>query len=123
MTFTQACFLFPVAWVCGALNSIAGEGGLIIFPTLLIAGLPSISANATGTVISWPGHIVGVAAYRRELQTQRRISWLFSGVGLIGGMLGAWGGPCPPYFFEPRQFNQDGTWVTFLASVDFVPEL
>ena len=89
MTFAQACVLFPIAWVSGALNSIAGGGGIITFPTLIFAGLSPISANATGTVISWPGHIVGVAVYRKELQNHLRFSWLLSGVGLVGGLLGA----------------------------------
>lgn len=89
MTFAQACVLFPIACVSGALNSIAGGGGIITFPTLIFAGLSPISANATGTVISWPGHIVGVAIYRKELQNHLRLSWLLTGVGLMGGMLGA----------------------------------
>ncbi|QLE57919.1 sulfite exporter TauE/SafE family protein [Nostoc sp. TCL26-01] len=89
MTFAQACVLFPISWVCGALNSVAGGGGIITFPTLILVGLSPISANATSTVISWPGHIVGVAAYRKELQNHLRLSWLLSGVSLVGGILGA----------------------------------
>lgn len=89
MTFAQACVLFPIAYLCGALNSVAGGGGIITFPTLILAGLSPISANATGTFISWPGHIVGVAAYRKELQNYLRLSWLLSGVSLVGGTLGA----------------------------------
>lgn len=89
MTFAQACILFPIAYVCGALNSVAGGGGIITFPTLILVGLSPISANATGTFISWPGHIVGVAAYRKELQNHLRLSWLLSGVSLVGGTLGA----------------------------------
>ena len=68
---------------------MAGGGGLLIFPTLIFAGLPAISANATATLISWPGHIVGVVAYRKELQAQLRLSCLFGSVGLVGGSLGA----------------------------------
>lgn len=89
MTFAQACVLFPISWICGALNSIAGGGGIITFPTLILAGLSPISANATGTVISFPGHIVGVAAYRKELRKHSRLSWLLSAVSLAGGTLGA----------------------------------
>lgn len=89
MTFAQACVLFPVSWICGALNSVAGGGGIITFPTLILTGLSPISANATGTVISFPGHVVAVAAYRKELQKHSRLSWLLGAVSLVGGTLGA----------------------------------
>lgn len=89
MTFLQACVLFIAAIIAGVLNSVAGGGGLITFPALLIAGLPSISANATSTIASWPGCIASIGAYRKELQAQRRVCLLFGSVSLVGGMLGA----------------------------------
>ncbi|MBW4697280.1 MAG: sulfite exporter TauE/SafE family protein [Aphanocapsa lilacina HA4352-LM1] len=82
-------FLFAAAWVGGVLNTVAGGGGLIVFPALLFVGLPPIQANATATCASWPGHIAGIAAYRKELQTQRRLLWWFGGIGVLGGWLGA----------------------------------
>lgn len=89
MTFIQACFLFLAALLGGMLNSVAGGGGLIVFPALLIAGLPPISANATSTLASWPGLIASLGAYRQELQATPRLCLLFSGVSLVGGMIGA----------------------------------
>ena len=44
MDFVQACFLFIAAWISGVLNSVAGGGGLIIFPSLIFTGLPAINA-------------------------------------------------------------------------------
>lgn len=89
MTFLQACFLFLAALLSGALNSVAGGGGLIVFPALLIAGLPPISANATSTLASWPGSIASLGAYRQELQAIGRLCLLFGGVSLVGGLIGA----------------------------------
>ncbi len=89
MTFTQACFLFLIAWISGVLNSVAGGGGLIIFPALMLAGLPSISANATSTIASWPGLVAGVSAYYKELQPNLHLFLLFSSVSFMGGLLGA----------------------------------
>lgn len=89
MTFIQACFLFLAALLSGILNSVAGGGGLIVFPALLIAALPSISANATSTLASWPGSIASIGAYRQELQAIGRLSLLFGSVSLVGGMIGA----------------------------------
>lgn len=73
----------------GALNSVAGGGGLVIFPALLIAGLPSMSANATTTVVSLPGYLASIYVYRQEFQSQWRVSLLMGSISLVGGMLGA----------------------------------
>ncbi len=89
MSFIQASFLLLIGCVCGVLNSIAGGGGIIIFPTLILTGLPAISANATGTLISLPGHIVAAIAYRQELQREKSLCWILSCVGLVGGAVGA----------------------------------
>lgn len=89
MTFMQACFLFFTAWISGVLNSVAGGGGLIIFPALIVTGLPAISANATSTFALYPGHIASISVYRDELRAQQRLSWCFGSVSLVGGILGA----------------------------------
>lgn len=89
MSFMHACFLFFAAWMSGVLNSVAGGGGLIIFPALLVVGVPGISANATSTLASCPGYIASISAYRDELWAQQQLSWLFGSVSLVGGMLGA----------------------------------
>lgn len=85
----QAGFLFLAAVLSGVLNSVAGGGGLIIFPALLIAGVPPIHANATSTVASLPGLIASFRAYRSELQNTERLCVFFGGVSLIGGIIGA----------------------------------
>src|ERR1700756_423526 len=51
----------------GVVNSVAGGGGFFAFPALLFAGVPSINANATGTVALWPGTLASTGAYRRAL--------------------------------------------------------
>jgi uncharacterized membrane protein YfcA len=52
---------------CGLVNSIAGGGSLILFPALLLTGLPALSANVTNSVATWPGYLGGVGAFRREI--------------------------------------------------------
>src|SRR6476620_6505139 len=49
----------------GIVNSVAGGGGFFAFPALLFTGVPSINANATGTVALWPGTLSSTGAYRR----------------------------------------------------------
>ncbi|MBW4636230.1 MAG: sulfite exporter TauE/SafE family protein [Iphinoe sp. HA4291-MV1] len=89
LTLVQACFLFVIAILGGALTSIAGGGGFILFPALIFIGLPSIHANATSMVAGWLGCLVSLGAYRHELRAQRRISFIFGSTSLVGGTIGA----------------------------------
>ncbi len=81
--------IFGAALLAGALNAIAGGGSFISFPALLVASVPPIIANATNALALWPGTLASVKAYRQEIQGQRRDLILFSGLSLIGGLLGA----------------------------------
>jgi uncharacterized protein len=57
--------------LCGLVNSIAGGGSLILFPVLLWVGLPSLDANVTNSVATWPGYVGGVGGFRDEIREQR----------------------------------------------------
>lgn len=81
------------AFGAGIVNSLAGGGAFLTFPTLLAAGIPAIDANASSTVALCPGQFMSAwtsrevfdgtdAAWRRELLT-------LSVISLIGGTLGA----------------------------------
>lgn len=87
----HAPLLFLAAFLGGALNSVAGGGGFIVFPTLLFSGMMPINANATNTVALWPGTMASVGAYRREFGSKeqwRELLPLFI-VTLIGSLVGA----------------------------------
>lgn len=75
--------------LAGIINSIAGGGSLISFPTLLWLGRDPIMANATNTIAVWPGSLAGVFGFRRELKTVR--GWLLLLVlpSIAGGLAGA----------------------------------
>lgn len=88
MTPIQSCLLFLAAVSSGTLNSVAGGGGLIVFPTLLIMGMSPVVANATSTVAALPGLIAGAKAYHQDLQDVKRLCVVFSGVSLVGGIIG-----------------------------------
>jgi uncharacterized protein len=89
MTFPQALLLFAAALLAGGLNSVAGGGSFIAFPTLVFTGVPEIPANATTTVALWPGVGASAGAYRKELAGQRERLLLLAPVSLVGGILGA----------------------------------
>jgi uncharacterized membrane protein YfcA len=82
---------FIAASVAGAINSVAGGGTLVSFPTLVWLGIPSINANATNTLAMWPGSLGSMWGYRRELKgTDARVWWLVLpslGGGLVGAVL------------------------------------
>lgn len=74
----------------GFVNSIAGGGGLIAFPSLLKSGLLPIQANATTTVALWPGQFTSIAGYREELRRHLGLVIPIGIVAFIGGYAGAW---------------------------------
>lgn len=90
MSLVQAVLLFIAALAGGALNSVAGGGSFLVFPTLIFAGVPPINASATTTVAMWPGSIASIGAYHKEINTQdRRLTLVLTGASLLGGILGA----------------------------------
>src|SRR5215467_11830643 len=86
----RAAVAFGAAFGAGAINSVAGGGTLVTFPTLIWLGLNSVTANATSTVAIWPATLGSSWGYRRELQTvEGRLFWLLI-PSVIGGLAGAW---------------------------------
>jgi len=89
MTVLQGVALFLAALLAGALNSVAGGGSFISFPALVLAGVPSIEANATNTVSLWPGSLASIAPYRDVLGGRRRQLLFLGAISAIGGVIGA----------------------------------
>lgn len=80
---------FAAAFAAGAVNSVAGGGTLLTFPTLIWLGLPSITANATSTVAIWPGSIGGTWGFREELRSADISLWALAAPSTAGGVIGA----------------------------------
>jgi uncharacterized protein len=91
MSLSNAIILFIAALVAGAINSVAGGGSFISFPTLMYIGIPAKFANATNTVALWPGQVASIGAYRRQFEN---LSWKTMTpllvTALLGGIAGAW---------------------------------
>jgi uncharacterized membrane protein YfcA len=85
----HAAVAFAASFVAGAINSIAGGGTLVSFPTLIWLGLDSVTANATSTVAIWPGTLGSAWGYRRELRGVQSRFMLMVIPSLIGGIVGA----------------------------------
>jgi uncharacterized membrane protein YfcA len=78
-----------VALLAGGINSIAGGGSLILFPTLVALGLGTVPANVTNSIAQWPGYIGGVLGFRGEYAGQRGRLIRFSVVAVLGGAVGS----------------------------------
>lgn len=73
-------FLFvTVAFVAGYIDAIAGGGGMIQVPILLIGGIPPVAALATNKVISMTGTFVVVVKYALH----RLVIWRWVGLAAI----------------------------------------
>jgi uncharacterized protein len=81
--------LAAAGFAAGAINSAAGGGSLISFPTLVALGYPALAANVTNTVALCPGYLGGVLEYRRELTGQRARLVRLTAVSIAGAVAGA----------------------------------
>jgi uncharacterized membrane protein YfcA len=81
--------LLLAAVLAGALNSVAGGGSLISFPSLVASGQPAILANATNTAALWPGTLSSAVAYRHEAAAHKALLPTLVVPSAVGGLLGA----------------------------------
>jgi uncharacterized membrane protein YfcA len=81
--------LFFAGLVAGAINSVAGGGTLISFPSLVAFGEPEIISNATNTAALWPRSLSSALGYRKDTSIDRGLLMTLTIPSLIGGLLGA----------------------------------
>ena len=81
------CLFFFLA---GFVDSIAGGGGLISTPAMLVCGLPPHIALGTGKFASTLGSLTSLWVFARNRLVVMRIAPLGFASAFIGGMAGAW---------------------------------
>jgi len=81
--------LFLAGIAAGTINSVAGGGTLISFPSLVAFGEPEIISNATNTAALWPGSLSSAFGYRKDTFVERSLFLALAVPSLIGGLLGA----------------------------------
>ena len=95
MDWQHGVLLVGSATLAGMVNSVAGGGTLLTFPSLMWAlqheGIPNAAliANATSTVALLPGALSSLWGYREELGQSRRALAVLAIPSLIGGIVGA----------------------------------
>jgi uncharacterized protein len=81
--------LIVAAFAAGFINSIAGGGTLLTFPSLLAANVTPVAANGTSTVALVPGSFASFWGYRHSGTGERGDTAWFAVPSLIGGVTGA----------------------------------
>jgi uncharacterized protein len=106
----------------GVVNSLAGGGTLLTFPSLFTALRPvvgdvsaAVFANGTSTVALLPGSVAGGWGYRRELKAVGRWPLLLVVPSLVGGLLGT----LLVTRLPPRYFAIAVPWLILSATIIF----
>jgi uncharacterized membrane protein YfcA len=107
--------LFGAAMIAGMINSVAGGGTLISFPSLLALGVPSIQANATNTAALWPGTLSSAVAYSRDTELYHALLLPLVVPSIIGGFLGAFALVVTP----PELFDSIVPFLVLFATLVF----
>lgn len=82
--------LFAAGAIASGINSVAGGGSLISFPTLTeFMGMPSKVANATNSVALWPGSLGGAFGFRNLLEKTKHHLWALFLPTLLGSAVGS----------------------------------
>lgn len=108
------------AFLAGVLNSIAGGGTLLTFPTLMKVLAPlgpegAAIANATSTVALMPGALAGTYGYRAELAGLKRLTLGMLPACIIGGGIGS-----GLLYAYPNEFRPLVPWLILSAALLFM---
>ncbi|EFO33423.1 inner membrane protein YfcA [Roseibium sp. TrichSKD4] len=82
-------FLFVVAFVAGFVDAIAGGGGLIAIPALLMTGLPPLEVLGTSKLQALFGSGSATIAYARQGHVDLRKIFPMAVISFCGAVLGA----------------------------------
>ena len=89
MDFPDLLMLFAAGIAGAAANAVAGGGTLITFPAFMSTGIAAVLANTSNAIAIWPGRLLSIASYRREIERQRDRAIWTGAACLLGGLAGA----------------------------------
>lgn len=82
--------LFGVAAIAGCIDTIAGGGGLITLPTLLMVGVPPAAAIATNKLQGTGGSFTATLYFLRQGAIHLQGNWLTVAMTFGGSVVGSW---------------------------------
>ncbi len=97
------------------MNSVAGGGSFLSFPSLLFAGVPAISANATNSAAMWVGTIGSARGYREEVTEHRALLLPLILASIVGSLIGA----CLLLVTPQTLFERLIPWLLLFATLLF----
>ena len=83
-------FLFFAAMLAGWVDTIAGGGGLLTIPALLLCGLPPAVVLATNKLQGSSGTLISTLYFVRKGAVNLKEMWLLILMTFIGSVLGSW---------------------------------
>ena len=86
---TLTLLLTAAAFIAGIIDSIAGGGGMITIPALLLAGIPPVEALGTNKLQGLFGSSSATIAYARKGHVNIKEQWPEALASLIGSVFGA----------------------------------
>jgi uncharacterized protein len=81
--------LFLAAFIAGLVDSIAGGGGLITIPVMLIVGIPPLETLGTNKLQGIFGSVSASIAYARKGHVNLKKQLLMAAASTFGSMIGA----------------------------------
>ena len=108
--------LLAAAFVAGALNAVAGGGSFLTLPALVLTGVPTVSANATGTVALLPGYMASAWGFKNDMQAPPGLS--MKSVVLLA-LLGGATGAALLLFTPDATFRKIVPWLLLAATAMF----
>jgi uncharacterized protein len=108
--------LFFVALFAGCIDTLAGGGGLIVLPALILAGLPPLQALGTNKLQGSTGTFTATVMMLRH----RRVQWAAVRLTMLTAFLGAAGGSIALQFIDPGFLSFVIPLVLILIAVYFL---
>lgn len=97
VTLSMVLMCVTASYLAGILDSIAGGGGLITLPAMLLAGVPPHATLGTGKFASTLGTSVSLANYARN----NLVVWRTAPVGIASSLIGSWIGSLFALYLDP----------------------
>ena len=89
MSVGEALLVVLAGIGAGTINTIVGSGTLITFPTLVLLGVPPVTANISNNIGLVPGSLTGAIGYRKELAGAAPALRRLVPMSLLGALVGA----------------------------------
>ncbi len=89
MTWPELAAIALAGIGAGFVNTLAGSGTLLTFPTLLAFGVPPVTANVSNNIGLVPGALSAAWGWRAELRHQWRRLLRLAPASFVGGLVGA----------------------------------